>query len=238
MIAGRKAFFWIGGIVCGVLLLLLVLLLTAPLLINLKSVHSDIEARFNRETGGQGTFQKLDLFFLPRPHAVISKGSLSFPGRESVTFEAATVYPRLLPLFKGTFLPAHIQLSAPRIDIDVTSAGSVTPSPAPFPERAAKFEMPAWFRTWMDKTDGLTIRVEKGLLNLTAKENQAFRFSDITLSAEHANRSLDLELTCKSNLFHQMDLKGRMELMSFKTKGTLSLSGFKTGPVAEHPATP
>ena len=105
MTRGRKAFFWVGAQFWygagGVLLLLCVLLLSAPLIINLDSVHREIEARFDQETGGQGTFQKLDLYFLPKPHAVIRGGKLSFPGKENLVFEALTVYPKLLPLFKG-----------------------------------------------------------------------------------------------------------------------------------------
>ena len=245
MMSGRKAFFWAGSIVGGVLLLLCVLLLAAPLLINLKSVHEKIEARFDQETGGQGTFQKLDLFFLPRPHAVIRGGTLSFPGKESLVFEALTVYPKLLPLIKGEFLPAHIQLTSPRTDIDLSSTKKDKQPPAPLPETVVKFKMPEAFRTWIDKTDGLTIQVEKGLLNLTArgpifKNWASFRFSDINISAEHANGSLTLELTCASNLFEKLDLKGQMELASFKTKGTLTLSGFKTGELpdnTQHPET-
>ncbi len=243
MMRGRKAFFWVGAQfwygVGGVLLLLCVLLLAAPLIINLDSIHGKIEARFDQETGGQGTFQKLDLFFFPRPHAVIRGGKLSFPGKESLVFEALTVYPKLLPLFKGEFLPARVQLSSPRTDIDLSSPNKDKQPPTPVPETVVKFQMPEAFRTWIDKTDGLTIQVEKGLLNLTAsaqslKTGRSFRFSDINISAEHTNGSLTLELTCASDLFEKLDLKGQMELASFKTKGTLALSGFKAGQLPDN----
>jgi hypothetical protein len=243
MTSGRKAFFWVGARfwygVGGILLLLCVLLLSAPLIINLDSVHREIKARFDQETGGHGTFQKLDLFFLPRPHAVIRGGRLSFPGKESLVFEALTVYPKLLPLIKGEFLPAHIQLTSPHTDIDLSSPKKDKQPPTPTPETVVKFQMPEAFRTWINKTDGLTIQVEKGLLNLTAsaqslKTGRSFRFSDINISAENASGSLILELTCASNLFQNMNLKGQMELASFKTKGRLTLSGFKTGELPDH----
>ena len=239
MMSGRKAFFWAGSIVGGVLLLLCALLLAAPLLINLKSVHEKIEARFDQETGGQGTFQKLDLFFLPRPHAVIRGGKLSFPGKGSLVFEALTIYPKLLPMLKGEFLPARVQFSSLHTDIDLTPAKKDKQPPAPIPETVVKFQMPQAFRTWITKTDGLKIQIENGLLNLTArgpifKNRATFKFNDINISAEHSNGSLTLELTCASNLFQNMDLKGQMELTSFKTKGTLALSGFKTGELPNH----
>ena len=238
MMSGRKTFSWVGAQfwygVGGVLLLLCVLLLAAPLLINLDSVHGEIEARFDQETGGQGTFQKLDLFFLPRPHAVIRGGKLSFPGKESLGFEALTVYPKLLPLFKGKFLPARIQFSSLRANIDLIPTKKDKSSPNHFSDTVGQLEISPAFRTWINKTDGLKIQVENGLLNLTAggpifKNRASFRFSDINISSEHTNDSLTLELTCASNLFQNMNLKGQMELASFKTKGTLTLSGFKTG---------
>ncbi len=236
MTRGRKAFFW-GGIAGGVLLLLCVV--AAPLIINLDSVHGKIEARFDQETGGQGTFQKLDLYFLPKPHAVIRGGKLSFPGKESLVFEALTVYPKLLPMLKGEFLPARIQFSSLSANIDLIPAKKDKPPPNHFSDTVGQLEIPPAFRTWINKTDGLKIQVENGLLNLTVrgpifKNRASFRFSDINISAEHENGSLTLKLTCASNLFQNMNLKGQMELASFKTKGTLALSGFKTGELPDN----
>ncbi len=238
MTRGKKAFFWVGAQFWygagGVLLLLCVLLLAVPFIINLDSVHREIAARFHRETGGQGTFQKLDLFFFPRPHAVIRGGKLSFPGKENLVFEALTVYPKLLPLLKGEFLPARIQFSSLRTNVDLIPNKKDKSPPNYFSDTIGQLKMSPAIRTWINKTDGLKIQVENGLLNLTAKgpifKNRAsFQFSNINISAEYTNGGLTLELACTSNLFQNMDLKGQMELASFKTNGTLTLSGFKAG---------
>ena len=233
MMKRRKVFYWIGGILSGILLLLCLLLLVAPLLISLDSVHREIEARFNRETGGQGTFRKVDIYFLPRPHAVIRGGKLSFPGRDTLVFETLTVYPQILPLLKGAFLPARIELSSPRTDIDLESAKK-DQSSILFSDIVGKGEIPPGIRTWINKTDGLKIRIENGLLNLIAsgsifKNGASFQFSNINISAEQSNDNLTVKLTCASNFFEHMNLKGQLELASFKTKGDLTLSGFKTG---------
>ena len=243
MTRGRKAFFWVGAQFWygagGVLLLLCVLLLAVPFIINLDSVHREIAARFHQETGGQGTFQKLDLFFLPRPHAVIRGGKLSFPGKESLVFEALTVYPKLLPLLRGEFLPARVQFSSLKANIDLIPVKEDKSAQNRSSGALGPLEVPPAFRTWFNKTGGLKIQVENGCLNLTAKgpifKNRAsFRFDDIFISAEHANGSLTLELACVSNLFEKLDLKGQMELASFKTKGTLTLSGFKTDELPDY----
>jgi len=234
----RNVFYWIGGVAGGVLLLLGLLLLAAPLFINLDSIHRRIEARFHQETGGQGTFQKLDLHFLPRPHAVIRGGNLSFPGRESLAFEALTVYPKLLPLLRGDFLPTRIQLTSPHTDIDLASSKKGKPVPTPFPGSALEFEIPSAFSKWMNKTDGLVIQVENGRLNLVTRETPSLQFSDIDLSARHAGGILTLDVTCASNFFQHMELKGQLKLASTKTKGTLTLSGFKPGQLLSNPLHP
>ena len=234
----RNVFYWIGGVAGGVLLLLGLLLLAAPLFINLDSIHRRIEARFHQETGGQGTFQKLDLYFLPRPHAVIRGGKLSFPGRESLAFEALAVYPKLLPLLTGEFFPARIQLASPRTDIDLASSKKGKPVPTPLPVSAGGFEIPSEFSKWMNKTDGLVIQVENGRLNLATRETPSLQFSDIDLSARHTGGILTLDVTCASNFFQHMDLKGQLKLASSKTKGTLTLSGFKPGPLLNNPPHP
>ena len=226
---GRKTLFWMSGIVGGVLLLVCITLLAAPRLINLKGIHDDIVARIHRETGGQGSFEKLDLFFFPRPHAVIHKGKLSFPEQESLSFKTLSVYPMLLPLLKGEFRPSQIRILSPRTTIDLTPSKTKQQPPTPYPVTDGKFQIPQGLNTWIDKSDGLTIQIEDGLLDLKTNGKQSFRFSDITLSAGHTKGVLTLEMTCTSNLFEKMNLKGQMEPASSKTKGTLTLSGFKSG---------
>ncbi|EFK10114.1 conserved hypothetical protein [delta proteobacterium NaphS2] len=226
---GKKFFYWIGGIAGMALLMLFVLLLVAPLLINLDSIHRDIETRFNRETGGQCGFGKIAVSFLPRPHAVIHQGNCSFPGEKSLTFKSVSVYPELLPLFKGEFRPSHTRFISPRIIIDLNSAGSNGQALAPFPITNGKFEMNQGLRDLIDETDGLMIQVEEGLLDLTIGKNQSFRFNNISLSAKHAKGNLILEMDCTSNFFQKLNLKARMELTSYKTNGALTLSGLKPG---------
>jgi len=175
-------------------------------------VHREIEARFDLESGGK----------------------LSFPGRDTLVFEALTVYPRLLPLLKGKFLPSRIQLSSPRTNIDLTSAKNDQPSSILFTDTVGKWEIPPGLQTWINKTDGIKIRIENGLLNLITsgpifKNGASFQFSNINISAEQSAGNLALQLTCASNFFEHMILKGQIETASLKTKGDLTLSGFKTG---------
>lgn len=233
MMKRRKVFYWIASILGGTLLLLCSLLLAAPLLINLDGVHKKMEARLDRETGGKSTFQELNLYFLPRPHAVIRGGKLSFPGRDTLVFEALAVYPKILPLLKGAFLPARIELSSPRTDIDLESAKKDQSSTL-FSNTVGQWEIPPGLRTWINKTDGLKIQIENGLLNLSTKgpifKNRAsFQFSNINISAEQSSDNLTVKLTCTSNFFEHMNLEGQLEFASFKIKGDLILSGFKTG---------
>ena len=211
------------------LLVLVALLLAVPLLIKLDSIHKDIETRFEQKTGGQCGFGKVELSLFPRPHAVIHQGNLSFSGQKGLTFKSVSVYPELLPLFKGEFRPSHIRFISPHIIIGLSSTGSNDQSAALLPITNGKFEMNQGLRDLIDETDGLTIQIEEGLLNLTIGENRSFRFNNINLSAKHAKGNLNLEMNCAADFFQKLDLKARMELKFYKTNGTLILSGLKTG---------
>ncbi len=226
---GRKFFYWTLGIAAGTLLLLCGLLLAAPLFINLESVHGEITSRIDRETGGHGAFQKLEISFLPRPHAVIYDGKLSLEGSQRVVFKTATIYPKLLPLLKGQLLPSRIQCDSLRADIDMESMREKQPSGHRNPQTDAKSKISRGIRAWAQKTSGLTIQVQNGFLSLSAEESRKFQVSDIDLSAENEGGSLALDLTCAANLLRHMDLKGRLDLSSLSTKGTLKLSGLNAG---------
>ncbi len=223
MNSGKKVLFWIGGVV-GVLLLLACVLLTAiPLLINLDAVHGDIETRFHNETGGQGTFRKLDLLFFPRPHAVIQEGNLSFPDRKNLAFEAMTVYPKLLPLLKGDIRPAQIQISSPHMNVALFPAESGKRDTFPFCVADGQPEISRVFHTWLKKTEGLVIQVNNGLLNLTGTEKQSIQLNKIDGSVDNTKGRLNFEVSCTANLFNRLDLKGQLDPASLKTCGTLSL---------------
>ena len=74
----EKVFYWIGGIAGVILVLLCAFVLAAPYWVNLESVQQQIETRVKAETGGRATFDRVNISFLPRPHAVINNGALTF----------------------------------------------------------------------------------------------------------------------------------------------------------------
>ena len=230
---GKKSLHWMVGIGGGVLLLVFALLLSAPLFINLDSVHREITSLIDRETGGQGSFQKVEISLLPRPRAIIYHGKLSLSGGERAVFETLTIYPRLLPLLRGELLLSRIQCDSLRADIDMRRMKEKKPAVSSGPQRDGKSGIGQTVRTWVHKTEGLTIRVEKGILALSYGKNRKFQFNDIMFSAENGNGNLALEGTCTSNLFQHLDLKGRMELASLTTRGTLTLSGFRAAQLPE-----
>jgi hypothetical protein len=233
MARSRKSLYWMGAIAGGMLLLLCGLLLAATLFINLEDVHSEIISRIDRETGGRGSFQKVDISFLPRPHAVIYEGKLMLPNGQSVAFKDLTIYPKLLPLLRGDLIPSRIQCDSLRADIELGSMGESKSSGGSGPKTGAKSKMDRAIHTWAQKTDGLTIRIQNGFLTLSAEEGRKFQFSGINLSAENESGGLTLALTCAANLFGQMDLTGRMDLASLATKGTLKMSDLKAGELPE-----
>ena len=97
----KKIILWAGGALGIVLVLLLILILLLPRLINIEPVRERILATISQTVGGKVELQQVDLSFFPRPRVVVHKASLSIPGKVAGTLESATIYPEILPLFRG-----------------------------------------------------------------------------------------------------------------------------------------
>ncbi len=233
MTGRRKILYWVSGIAGGILLLLCLAILLAPLFLNLESIQQDILARFNRETGGRGAFTKIEISFFPRPHAAVYEGSLSTKNQKIFSFEKMVVYPELLSLFRGRFLPARIQLSAPRLNISLPPRENDGPPRSFLPSTKGKPILSPEVKAWIDKMVGLVIQVQNGRVNLAVRKGSDFHFEDVDLTAERTRGSLDFQLTCASHLFQRMTLKAQTDVPSYQTKGTLVLTGFNGGNLPE-----
>ncbi len=229
-----RTIYRVSGILGGVLLLMCLLLLAAPFLIDLEGIQKEIKGLVERETGGRVEFRKLSIAFLPRPHAVLRDGEFTLKERKALLYKSLTVYPKLLPLLKGDVVPDRISLSYPKAEIDLTSPKKTGQSPDGSSQKGRESTAFKTLEPLIEKTDGLEIEIENGLIDVTTQGKQEFRFSDITLSSHYENKTLTVEVHCTSNLFKSMRLNGKTEMGSLKTKGALTVSGLKSDRIPNH----
>jgi len=221
----RKRLVWILGALGAFLCLLLALLVLAPKLINLEPIREKVLASFSEKLGGQVEYKGIDLSILPRPRLVLHKGSLSIPGQITGTLESLAIYPQVLPLLKGQVRISKIQAVAPDFKMilpqrpENDEKGEDGFSPALIEKKVAPI-----LAVMVLKAPGLVIQVEKGRLNLSEGNSPWLSFQDIDARIGLPPDTLNLEITCKSNLWEGISFKGSLDAEDFKGKGRIDLT--------------
>ena len=109
---GKKIILWGLG---SLLILLLALVLIAPALIDSSFLKQKIQATFIQQNIGEIDYHKSSLSLIPRPHLSVEKIRYSLPERAVGSVEQMTIYPELLPLFRGQIRFSKIVLDRPEL---------------------------------------------------------------------------------------------------------------------------
>ncbi|MGD0624430.1 MAG: hypothetical protein ABSB32_06885 [Thermodesulfobacteriota bacterium] len=223
-----------GGI--GILLVLLfAFLLLLPYFINLEPVKERILAFISQKVGGQANFQRVDISFFPHPKVVILQPSLSITGKVTGSLASATVYPQILSLLRGKIQICRIQIEAPNITLPLPERlrekeeRSKTFSPAVIGELVTPL-VALMESDWPN----LTVRIEKGRLNLLEASQSIFWFQDIKATIIFPPERLEIELTCQSNLWEDIHIKGWLDARKLKGKGRIDLTGLRPNLVTSY----
>jgi len=209
----------------GVLLIaFLIFILVSPMLINLETAKEKILIHFSEQTGGELLYEKVDLFYFPRPHAVIYQVSLSLPGNVTGTLANLKVYPAIFSLFAGDVKISKLQLITPNFNINL-----------PFRQKEKKVAISPSFAKEMltnilaypalNKSSFL-IEVKDGRLNLYDENDVSFKFININANTRLLLTRLTIDLACKSNLWKNISIKGLINTHLFTSKGLVDLTLF------------
>lgn len=209
-------------------MLLFGLLLLAPRLINTETVREKVLAAFSENLGGQVEYKKIGLSFLPRPHLVLYKVSLSIPGKITGTLKSLTLYPEILPFLKGNVRFSEIYVDTPDFKLPLPAQpksdkkGGNGFSPALFRDKLSSI-----VAVMVSKAPGLLIKIEEGKLGLLENKGPGIRFQNISGRIALPPNMLDVKITCNSNLFETLSFKGTLDSGSLKGKGTIALNRFR-----------
>ena len=224
----KKISLWILGCTGALLVLLLLFILLLPKLVNLEPMREKILATVSQQVGGEVEFKRVDLSFFPRPRVVIHHGNLSIPGKVTGTLESLTIYPEILPLFRGKVQIAMLRVEAPDVKmklperleenkegLKVFSFSTIEDKVGPFLALMAL------------KAPGIVVLVEKGTLNLSGEYKSVFWFEDIHARIGLTPDRLKIDVKCKSNLWKSISLKGWLNSKDFKGDGRINLTHFQ-----------
>jgi hypothetical protein len=209
----------------GILLVaFLIFILVSPMLINLETAKERILIHFSEQTGGELHYEKVDLFYFPRPHAVIYQVSLSIPGNVTGTLANLKVYPAIFSLFTGDVQISKLQLITPNFNIKL-----------PIRQKERKIAIsPSFAREMLTSVlaypalnkSSFLVEVKDGRLNLYGENDVSFKFININANTRRLLNRLTVNLACKSNLWKNISIKGLINPHLFTSKGRVDLTLF------------
>jgi len=219
---------WLIGAGLALGLFLTATALLAPLAVNLDSIRQAVEKRVSEQTGGQITLGRLALGYLPHPYVAISNARLDIPGSFTVSIGWIKIYPRLWALAQGDFKPALIKLedadyslALPRIEqgegeIDkIQSAEKIAKAIISAVRGLPEFKLPL-----------LKIRIKSGKIQLTTPTGRRFVLSRLQARYNHRPSGVDFSITCQSNLWKQINIRGSLNPKDFTGRGSIRMSRF------------
>ncbi len=193
---GKKISLWITGILGALLVLLLAFLLLFPRLVNLEPIKETVLARISEKTEGKVTFQRLELAFFPRPHALIHQAGVSIPGKFDGTIESLALYLKVLPLLKGQLSLAEILAQEPDFRV-IYPTRRETKEDRQRPPLSAAIEkaVTPLLAPLATKARNLIIEIEDGRIELSEDEGSPFSFYDIKARLVFPPEKLTYRLT-------------------------------------------
>jgi hypothetical protein len=232
---GKKTSLWIMGIMGALLVLLVAFLILFPRFVNLDPIKEAALARISEKMEGKVTFQRLDLTFFPRPHALIHQAGVSIPGKFDGTIESLALYPKVWPLLRGRLALARVLAQEPDFRVTLLTRRETKEEHLKPPLSAAigKVLKPL-LAPLATKAPNLIVEIENGRIEFTENEGSHFSFYDIEARLVFPPEELTYRLTCSSHLWEKMELEGRLDTGDFKGKVWVDLKNFRPHKVTNY----
>jgi hypothetical protein len=185
--------------------------------------------------GGVVRFQRVDLSFLPLPHAVIQRASISIPHKVSGTLESLAVYVKIIPLFKGKLQITEVQVESPEFKVMLPKKAVKKPEKEVpslsfgLPTFAGQILVPLIL-----EAPDLEVEVKNGKLELSEDDQPLFFFQDIEARVVLPPEGFKIRLSCTSNLWEKMGVKSTLNATDYKGEAHIDLNHFQPHRLTSH----
>jgi AsmA-like C-terminal region len=221
----RRKIFLIGGGCFALLFILLVAFaFLLPYLVNLESVREKIEALLFQQVGGKVAYQKIDLFYFPRPGVNALQVTVSLDEKVAGTAKSVRVYPEIIALFKGKLGIGRIQIESPNVTLWFPVERAEAKQR---PEGTALKELEEIVARVAATVPRLKVVMKDGRLNLLKGSQTVFSFSDINANMSGQPREPKIEITCRSNLWERMSAEVTINPLDLNGQGRIKIASFR-----------
>lgn len=227
----RKIIFgWLIKSLLVFIFVIVVVMVFTPSLINLEMVKKNIKENISKDVGGQITYRSMKLSYFPRPHVVIHKAKISIPDSFTINVQWMRIYPKILPLFRGSLEFAVVRLDYADYSMKLPQIKDATVQQ---PEQDLSFDdmvkaLTKGVRGLPEfKLPDINMRIKNGKVNLVDPFGRIFKLREVQAAYVRSKDRLDFSIKCKSNLWEQIDINGSLDPTDFKGLGHVQLSRFR-----------
>ena len=221
----KKTLWLLFGSVFAALLMLSAVTIFASHLLNIELVKEKIVTRLSNTLGGRISYQRTDIRFFPRPHAIILQTQLEFPERLEGSLHRITAYPRILPLLSGRIRFSRIDFHAPRFQLKTNSLQTARERTSI--ESEIRRAIAAVAMQPILETPGLTVQIISGRFDIGDRDPPTYHFEGINARIRRTAERIHLKVVSRSNLWEQLTFVGQLKPATVRGYATLQIKAFK-----------
>jgi hypothetical protein len=215
-------------VIAGVVILLLLaaaFMFFLPYLIDMAPVKDRILLKLSQELGGQVKYERLDLSYFPQPRVVIHQVALSVSDRVTGKLKSLEISPALLSLLRGKLHISRILAVSPDFSITLPEATKKTRKiTAPSPLKETRRILSQITAVIASNLPDLIVIIKDGRLDLQRESKSSLSFSGINGRLTGPPGNFQVDMTCGSNLWEMLSVKGTLDPANFKGQGRIDLT--------------
>ena len=132
MIKLKRKHVFLTAIAVFLAIVMIAVTVLAPIYLNSAGIKSKIQAAVEEKlVGGKVSYEKIDISLFPRPQVTIEGLRLAYPRTFKGTLGSLSIFPQILPLFKGRVAFSKIRIQEPDFRIIMPAAKPDATSGAP-----------------------------------------------------------------------------------------------------------
>jgi hypothetical protein len=212
----RKIFVLFAGLLGLIFILSVVLYFSAAKLINSESVKEQIHVYLIKKTGASIRFGNSEFHLFPVPEIIFHQVNMLIPDKTEGSVASLRVYPDFLSLMKGNVLIEKVSLETPHFTVNI-SEDTEKPSLEQIEKKIRSVVQ------YLVST-GLRIVIRDGKLDFAMEDKIAFSFDLIQSRLSASKKTLDIELTSRSNFWDDFSMLASIEVDDLKSEGTIRLT--------------
>lgn len=220
----KKVSVWLFVAVIVLIVLVGAAFYIASHIIQKDSAREKIHTIISNKIGGDFHYDSMNLYFFPRPHAVVGNGKFSIPDKIKGDFQSLVVYPKLLPLFYGDVELSSLEFNRPDITIYLSDQEKQK-EPLSIEELKHKFISAMSHLNSHEK--GADARVYNASIRLIKEEEDFLEFNDLNAVLSFPNDTLTYNFNSSSNISQNISVKGTINTKTYDASGNINFQHLK-----------